>query len=234
MKKNLFVLFFAGILFFSFAIIMKIGDAVPASSNTITNHDLPTLIIDPGHGGEDGGAIGVDGTVESQINLEISLKAADIARLIGIPVIMTRNKDISIYDEKAETLRQKKISDLKNRVSICEEVDNGLLISFHQNSLPEANTVKGAQVFYYNENACLELATEIQHQLNRYFNIGREKNAKFIGASSYLMRNVSCPAILIECGFLSNYDECKLLQTKEYQNKLALVIMRSAHIAFVS
>lgn len=221
-------------LFLTFALILKIGDAVPVSNNTVPKRDLPILIIDPGHGGEDGGAVGADGTIESQINLQISLKAAEIARLIGIPVIMTRSEDISIHDAEAETLRQKKISDLKNRVSICEEIDDGLLISFHQNSIPEAKSVKGAQVFYYNESECLELATEIQHQLNRYFNIGREKEAKNIGSSSYLMRNVSCPAILIECGFLSNHDECKLLQTKKYQNKIALVIIRSAYSALMN
>lgn len=217
------------ILFSSFVLIMKIGDAVPASSINNTYPALPILIIDPGHGGEDGGAVGVDGTVESQINLEISLKAAEIARLIGIPILMTRNEDISLHDTGAETLRQKKISDLKNRVSICEKIDNGLLISFHQNSLPEAKSVKGAQVFYYSEQKCLDLATKIQHQLNLHFNAGCEKEAKNIGSTSYLMRNVSCPAILVECGFLSNYDECKLLQTREYQKKLAMVVVQTVY-----
>lgn len=217
------------VLFFSFALIMKVGSVVPASSIAATNENLPTLIIDPGHGGEDGGAVGSDGSKESKINLEIALKAAEIARLIGMPVIMTRYDDISIHDTESKTLRQKKISDLKNRVSICNEVRNGVLISFHQNSLPESKTVRGAQVFYYNENKCLELATKVQQQLNCYINIECKKEAKNIGSNSYLMKNVNCSAILIECGFISNPEECKLLQTMEYQKKLTLVIMESLY-----
>ena len=221
-------------LMFVFAVVMSLGDAVPASSNSAVSQNIPTLIIDPGHGGEDGGAVGVDGTVESRINLEISLRAAEIASLIGWPVRMTRNTDVSIYDSGANTLRQKKVSDMKNRVSFCDNIENGFLISIHQNSLPEAKNVRGAQVFYCNEHACLELANEMQSQLNRYFNAGREKQAKNIGSNSYLMKHVSCPAILIECGFLSNQEECKLLQTEEYQKELALVIIQTVYSALMN
>lgn len=222
------------VLFFSFAFIMKIGTAVPASNNAISENYCPTLIIDPGHGGEDGGAVGADGVKESQINLEISLKAAEIARLIGVPVIMTRCEDISIHDAESKSLRQKKISDLKNRVSICNNVKNGVLISFHQNSLPESKSVRGAQVFYYNEEECLELADIIQQQLNRYFNAEHTKEAKNIGSNSFLMKNVNCPAILIECGFISNHSECELLQTTEYQKKLALAITQALYCALMN
>ena len=222
------------VLVFTFAAIMRLGETVPTSSNIPVTHSLPILIIDPGHGGEDGGAVGIDGTVESQVNLEISQRAAEIAALIGWPVRMTRTEDVSIYDANAETLRQKKISDMKNRVSFCDEIENGVLISIHQNSLPQARTARGAQVFYYNEQQCLGLAQQVQCQLNRYFNTGREKQAKNIGSNSYLMKNASCPAILIECGFLSNQEECKLLQTKEYQNQIALVIIHSAYNALIN
>ena len=218
-------------LMFVFAVVMSLGDAIPASSNATVNESLPTLIIDPGHGGEDGGAVGIDGTVESIINLEISQKAAEVAALIGWPVYMTRNADISIYDSGSNTLRQKKVSDMKNRVSFCDNIKNGFLISIHQNSLPEAKNVRGAQVFYCNEQVCLELANEVQSQLNHYFNAGREKQAKNIGSNSYLMKHVSCPAILVECGFLSNQEECKLLQTEEYQKELALVIIQTVYSA---
>lgn len=221
-------------LMFVFAVVMSLGDAVPASSNATVNESLPTLIIDPGHGGEDGGAVGIDGTVESIINLEISQKAAEVAALIGWPVCMTRNADISIYDSGSNTLRQKKVSDMKNRVSFCDNIKNGFLISIHQNSLPEAKNVRGAQVFYCNEQMCLELANEVQSQLNHYFNAGREKQAKNIGSNSYLMKHVSCPAILVECGFLSNQEECKLLQTEEYQKELALVIIQTVYSALMN
>lgn len=221
-------------LVLTFAAIMRLGETVPTSGNIAVSHDLPTLIIDPGHGGEDGGAVGIDGTVESKINLEISQKAENIAALIGWPVLMTRSEDISIYDADAETLRQKKVSDMKNRVSFCKGIDNGLLISIHQNSLPQSKATRGAQVFYYNESECLGLANQVQCQLNRYFNTGREKQPQNIGSNSYLMKNVTCPAILIECGFLSNHEDCKLLQTKEYQNQIAMVIIHSAYNALMN
>ena len=109
---------------FAFAAILKLGETVPVSNNALTCPKPFVLIIDPGHGGEDGGAIGIDGTVESKINLEISQKANEIAKLLGLRVHMTRSEDISIHDPSANTLRQKKISDLKNRVSLCNEIEN--------------------------------------------------------------------------------------------------------------
>ena len=116
---------------------------------------------------------------------------------------------------------------MKNRVSFCDNIKNGFLISIHQNSLPEAKNVRGAQVFYRNEQVCLELANEVQSQLNHYFNAGREKQAKNIGSNSYLMKHVSCPAILVECGFLSNPTEAALFETDEYKQKVAFVIFCS-------
>lgn len=210
-----------------FVAMLKMGDSVPASYNAAPTGSRPMLIIDPGHGGEDGGAVGEDGTVEADINLEIALKAAEYAELLGWEVTLTRCEDISIHDEAAQTLRQKKVSDLKNRVSLCEQFDAAVLVSIHQNSMPTAKSVCGAQVFYNPVAGSEELAQAIQEGLNGTINSDHPKSIKSIGDSSYLMKNAPCPSVLVECGFLSNSYECSLLRTQEYQKKLAIVIINS-------
>lgn len=227
--KKWTAIYIACLIVFScvFVAILKHGEPLPVSGDIKTRDETAVLIIDPGHGGEDGGAVGVDGTLESHINLAISCKAADIARFLGWTVCMTRCEDVSIHDANAETLRQKKVSDLKNRVSICEKTNRGVLLSFHQNSLPESKKVRGAQVFYNDADGSSELANEVQNELNLFINQEHKKEAKNIGNNSYLMKNVSCPAVLIECGFLSNYEECKLLKSEEYQKKIALVVINA-------
>lgn len=213
---------------FVFVAIMKYGSSIPASNNNISAiNRSPVLIIDPGHGGEDGGAVGSDGTIESHLNLEIALKAECLAKLIGFDVCMTRHEDISIHDADAESLRQKKISDLKNRVLLCESTENCILLSIHQNSLPGIKSVCGAQIFYNNTDNSRKLASIVQKELNQHLNGDNIKEEKHIGENSYLMKNVTCPAILVECGFLSNPNECQLLKTKEHQNKIAIILINS-------
>ena len=103
-----------------------------------------TVIIDAGHGGEDGGAVAGDGTVESQLNLAIALRLEELLRFVGVQTEMTRREDVSIYSDGAETLRQKKVSDLKNRVELVNGTEHGLLLSIHQNSLPSSPRTHGA------------------------------------------------------------------------------------------
>ena len=213
------------VLIVSFALIAKRGEAVQAIANAFGSEDFPILIIDPGHGGEDGGAVSADGTVESHINLSIALTSADLARFLGWEIVMTREEDISIHDDTAKTLREKKVSDLKNRVSLCDNTANGILISIHQNSMPSAKSVRGAQVFYNETNEGIDLAQTIQNVLNQTISSDHKKETKPIGSSSYLMKSVSVPAVLIECGFLSNETECQLLRSAEYQRKISLCII---------
>ena len=158
-----------------FTIILRYGESMPVSGDIETIPDFHVFIIDPGHGGEDGGAVGTDGTIESIINLEIAMKIAELTQCIGWDARMTRTEDISIHDSDAETLRQKKVSDLKNRVDFCEKIENAVLISIHQNTLPGAPKVRGAQVFYNSMEGSRELAIQIQEQLNKFIN---EKNGK--------------------------------------------------------
>ncbi len=219
-----FILLFAG-----FAAILWQGRAVQASKNLRTEGqgDI-VLLIDPGHGGEDGGAVSADGTVESRINLSIALKIEEAARLLGCDTVMTRREDVSIHDADAETLRQKKVSDLHNRAALCNSVAGGVLISIHQNSLPTAKTVRGAQVFYNGVPGSEALAQAIQEALNAAVNGGRPKNIKKTDSSVYLMENAACPAVLVECGFLSNPEETELLKSQAYQDRLAMVILSAA------
>ena len=209
-----------------FSSVLWHGMAAPAfqqQSSVILRPDV--VIIDPGHGGEDGGAVAADGTVESGINLSIALKVEELMFLMGQETEMTRREDVSIYSPGAETLRQKKVSDLQNRVELVNSRGEGaILLSIHQNSLPQAKSVRGAQVFYNNFAKAETLAASIQEALNQSANSGGAKSQKSIDSSVYLMAHIRCPGILVECGFLSNSEETALLQTEEYQRKLALSV----------
>ena len=216
------------VLIIGFSMIMQQGKAIQASADTV-DVQIPTIIIDAGHGGEDGGAVSADGTEEAKINLAIAHTAADLAHFLGWQVCMTREEDVSLHDNSAQTIREKKVSDLKNRVELCNSFDNCVLISIHQNSLPSAKSVRGAQVFYGNSEGSKELALSIQNVLNQTINNGRSKEIKYI-SGNYLMKHVLPPAILIECGFLSNAEETELLKSKNHQRKLALSIIAAVTI----
>ena len=174
-------------------------------------------VIDAGHGGEDGGAVAADGSKESDMNLAIARRLDALLVLLGEETRMTRTEDISIHDGSASTLREKKRSDLENRVELVNSTQGAILVSIHQNSLPSSKRTQGAQVFYGKKEWSAELANTVQRALNQTVNAG-------IDASIFLMKNVTAPAILIECGFLSNESETALLKSGEYQQKLAVVI----------
>lgn len=211
-----------------FGAFLRRGNVLETYQPQSVRLTMPTLILDPGHGGEDGGAVSPNGTIESHINLAIAMNAADIASLFGQSVCMTRDTDISIHDAGAETLREKKVSDLKNRTQLCNSVSGGVLISIHQNSLPGSPKTRGAQVFYGNVEGSRELALAIQEALNDAVNYTYPKTVKAIGDSSYLMKNVSCPAVLVECGFLSNAEDEALLNDDVFRKKIAAVIVTAA------
>ncbi len=197
--------------------------AVPAFSYTEMTKD-EIIVLDAGHGGADGGAVSADGTPEDDINLAIVLRLRDLFALMGCQTVLTRTGEASLADPDSATLRQEKVSDTKNRVTLINSVANGCLISIHQNTLPGHPTVHGAQVFYGKVTDSDARAAAVQQALNRAINTDNEKNAKPIGSDIYIMAHVNCPAILVECGFLSNSAETKLLLSPEYQTKLAAAI----------
>ncbi|MGM9564995.1 N-acetylmuramoyl-L-alanine amidase [Evtepia sp.] len=185
-----------------------------------------TLVIDPGHGGEDGGAVSVSGQKESDINLSIALQLDQLMGFYGVHTLLTRETDVSIHDQSATTLREKKVSDIHNRVALIHAVENATLISIHQNSYT-SQRYHGAQVFYADETLSLPFARQVQDTFRTALDPENTRAAKPIPSSVYLMNHISCRAILVECGFLSNPEEDRLLQEKDYQRKLAMVMAAS-------
>ena len=181
------------------------------------------LILDAGHGGEDGGAVSVTGVPESRVNLEIVQKLRDILALYGVDPVVLREEDVSLHDPEASTLREKKRSDLKNRVRAVEAVEGGTLLSIHQNSYP-GSQYRGAQVFYAPTGGSRELAERLQTALREELQPDNDRQAKPIPESVYLMNHVSCPAVLVECGFLTNPEEEARLRDGGYQRQLAAVL----------
>ena len=179
------------------------------------------IVIDPGHGGEDGGAVSCTGTPESTYNLDISRRLRDLLNLLGYKTTMIRETDISVYT-KGDTLAQKKASDLKERVCLVNKTDGAVLISIHQNYFSDSQ-YSGAQVFYAKTEGSEELAEELQTELVSNLNPGSRRQAKK-SSGIYLMEHIHCPGILVECGFLSNPQEERNLKDPSYQKALCSVI----------
>ena len=219
--KNLFR-FLPIYILFSIAIILLtlyINQAVTAFHQSKPYIFQNTFIIDAGHGGVDGGATSCTGVLESNINLEISLKLNDMMHLLGLNTVMIRTEDISVYTQ-GHTIAAKKISDLKERLRIINNTPGAILISIHQNHFTDPK-YSGAQVFYAKTEHSQPFAEAMQKTMQQTLNTSRAaKKADGI----YLMKNVNCPAILIECGFISNPQEAQLLLTSEYQKKLCATI----------
>ena len=198
---------------------------LPAISAFSTAEKPPvTVVIDPGHGGEDGGAVSPGGVQESHINLAVSKQLRDLLRFAGVPTAMTREEDVTICDEGLGTIRARKASDIRNRVAIVNGTENAVLLSIHQNSLPSSTVTHGAQVFWNQQEGAEALAEAIQTSLNGSINVGNEKHTKQIPPTVYLMNHVTVPAVLVECGFLTNQEETRRLQDETYQRALAVSI----------
>ena len=181
----------------------------------------PIFVIDAGHGREDGGATDSMGRKESEINLEISLRLQDFLRLIGVKTRMIREEDVSVETE-GNTIAARKVSDIRNRVRMVEETPNARLISIHQNFYPEGK-YRGAQVFYSNTTGSQLWAESLQELLTVQVDPKNHRECK-PARDIYLLDHVHCPAILVECGFLSNTEEASLLREASYQKKLAAAI----------
>lgn len=191
-------------------------------SETAAPADIPvTVVIDPGHGGEDGGAV-CFGVSESGINLAVSKKLDSFFHLIGIKTVMTRSEDISLHSAAAKGVSEKKVSDLKNRVSAVNAIPNAVLVSIHQNQF-EQEKYDGAQVFYSGSEVSRTLAEQLQKKLREGLDPDNRREAR-PAETVYLLKNASCPAVLVECGFLSNRAECTLLCSESYQRRIAVAI----------
>lgn len=195
--------------------------AVTVISENAPVTDRKCIVIDAGHGGEDGGAVSCSGVYESQINLEIALKLEDLMHLLGIDTVMIRTTDCSIYT-KGDTIAAKKVSDLKERVRIANATENAILVSIHQNQFTESR-YSGAQVFYAPTMNSDTLAHAIQAAFIQTLNPGSNRHIKKADGV-YLMQHIKCTGILVECGFLSNPTEEGKLRDAQYQQRICCVI----------
>lgn len=186
-----------------------------------------SVILDAGHGGFDGGATGVDKTLEKDINLAITQKLADIAQLGGFDVIMVRDSDTAVNDEDAVGLRKKKVSDIHNRLKLAEQYPNAIFLSVHQNHFTQEK-YWGTQVFYGKNNSDSKvLAQKIQNVVCRELQPENKREIKPAEKNLYILYNAKNPAVLVECGFLSNTKECKRLMQADYQQQLAFKLLQA-------
>lgn len=189
--------------------------------------ELPTVIIDAGHGGEDGGAVGIDGTFEKDLNLLIALELEEMLRSEGIKTRLTRNEDILLYDRNSDYMGHKKSQDMAARLAIAEEYEDAVFISIHMNSFTQQQ-YRGLQVYYsVNSPLSATLANTVQELVATNLQPENTRKTKPSSTGIYLLEKIQHPAILIECGFLSNHEDCTNLNSPSYRTRLCLVIFTS-------
>lgn len=231
MKESIISIFLTIVLFFT---ILTVDKTRNASSDKFVTTDVPVIIIDAGHGGEDGGAVVQENVVEKDINLSISLKINDILSLLGFNTYMVRETDKLIYDIDSSTLRQKKNSDLRNRLSLMNKFENCLFISIHQNKF-EDSRIWGAQTFYSpNDEQSPILAEFIQSSIISLTQPNNKRVIKKTGTNVFVIYNATKPAIMVECGFMSNYDELLKLKDNKYQNQMSFSIVNGILNYYIS
>lgn len=217
------------LLFAAFGFALRGGARMVSSSRVLTDgegKEKPCVVIDAGHGGADPGKVGVDGSLEKDINLKIAKKLAMFLAAADVDVVLTREGDAGLYDENVSN---KKVQDMKNRVALIEEKKPALTVSIHQNSYHE-EYVHGAQVFYFKgSQESQEIAERMQQVLAEQIDPDNARQAK-ANDSYYLLKKTSSPIVIVECGFLSNYEEAQKLSTEVYQEKTAWAI----HLAILN
>ncbi len=194
-----------------------------ARSQTSSNTHFgqrPVIVLDSGHGGFDPGKIGIDGSLEKDINLQIARRVRQYLTAADVDVVMTRDSDTSLYGPNDNN---KKIADMRNRCQLINEANPALVVSIHQNSYHE-ESVDGAQVFYYqNSENGKRLAEILQRRFDYVLGDANTRTAR-ANDSYYLLLHVKSPIVIVECGFLSNRAEAENLSTEEYQDKVAWTI----------
>ena len=175
------------------------------------------VVIDPGHGGTDPGKVGIDGQLEKDINLAVAKKLKTYLEASDVKVVLTRDVDTGLYSSKDT---HKKMADMKKRCQLIEEAKPDLVISIHQNSYHE-EAIRGGQVFYYKTSVRgKKLAESLQKRFDYVLGDSNKRQAK-ANDNYYLLLHVKEPIVIAECGFLSNREEAKKLETEEYQDRLA-------------
>lgn len=185
---------------------------------------MPTIVLDAGHGGEDGGAVSKSGIVEKNINLAIAMDLKPMLEMSGFRVVMIRDSDVSVGDNTLDTVKARKTSDMHNRLKIIEENGDCVFLSIHQNHFTNGK-YSGAQIFYGTKNPKSQaLADTTQKTISTLLQPDNQRETKPATDSIYLLRNANVPAVIVECGFLSNAGEAKKLSQPEYQKQMAFAI----------
>ncbi len=203
-------------VFFAFILILGIL-FMPITSDA--DETRPTVILDAGHGGEDGGAVGKGGVREKDLNLTITLRLAELLREAGVDVILTRDEDRLLYKEEENIKGHRKEYDLKNRLAVAEENPEALFISIHMNTFSSPRYA-GLQVYYAKTAGSQALAESIQSTVREQLQPENTRKIHAASSSIYLLDKAVGRAVLVECGFLSNEAECERLTQKDYQDRL--------------
>ncbi len=222
LKRKSVILYIVFFIIYLILIIFAFYNIDNYSAVNVEYNSLPVIVIDAGHGGEDGGAV-ANNVVEKNINLSISNKLRDIFISSGFNVKMTRSSD-KMINESGDTLRERKVSDMKNRLKLFNESENNIVISIHQNKFTQEE-YKGSQVFYSTNNKESEkLALSIKTSIKTLIQPHNEREIKPADRNIYLLYNSKTPSVIVECGFISNIEEARVLKDSAYQNKIAFAI----------
>lgn len=232
MKKHHFCIrFLSYLLALSILCTLLFGVAQATDAKSEVNTSLPhsfsstkTVVLDAGHGGEDGGASSADGVLEKDLNLALTLTMRDILAANGVNVILTRETDTLLYDRNVDFQGRKKKLDMAARLKIAADASDPVFVSLHMNTYPHPSC-KGVQVWYSENNAAsIELAKSIHQTTQDILQHENDRPVKRSGSSIYLLHHLECPAVLVECGFLSNPEEAALLANENYRQQLALTL----------
>lgn len=182
---------------------------------------LPVIVIDAGHGGIDSGCVSINGVEEKDINLSILLKLRHMLEAAGFETAVTRDTDKSIHDTGVTGLGNQKKSDMENRLKLINSFDNAIFVSIHQNQFTDSRYY-GAQMFYPEGSSASErLARSLQDNIVSRLQPENKREIKPVGSEIYLLHYANCPAVMAECGFLSNQQEADNLESDEYQSRMA-------------
>ncbi|MBO5163922.1 MAG: N-acetylmuramoyl-L-alanine amidase [Ruminococcus sp.] len=204
-------------------IISQKSESVPTAVTSF-EEEPPVIILDAGHGGFDGGCVSAEGVPEKGINLSILLRLRDLLQISGYKVEVTRDSDVSIHDSGIEGLANQKSSDMDNRLALFNKYDNAVCISIHQNQFTDP-VYNGAQMFYSATDSRSEmLAKSLQKSFSDILQPDNSREIKLCGKELFLCYFSENPTVMAECGFLSNPEEASLLNTEEYQQKVAMTI----------
>lgn len=207
-------------------LIIRGGGGVMQTIRTMQeSRAVRTLVIDAGHGGFDGGAVGVNGTAEQDINLSIARSVYALAGFFGMPAAMTREDENALAYDPSRSVRENKAADIKAREKRAQEFDRPVFVSIHLNKFSDPQ-YHGSQVFYSpNHAGSRVLAEALQNSLTQGCDPSNHRTAKQAEKTIYLMKKLECPAVIVECGFLSNPEEELRLREPDYQKKLAVCIL---------